>query len=426
MKAAILLVALVVLAMSSTLAQSAMIDIADVTASSEIGGNFDRLDDYLIDGSGLTDGAHTNSVEGTMWLSTGTDFGGEDTDPSVTFDLGEVYLVDRIHVWNYNEVNLPARGVNAVSIEYGITPALGSTLAGITNFTQAPGEEGYTGEVFDSFTPFEARYIKFDINSHHGGDNEFYGLSEVQFFGGTPPPEPQEIVMNFDCGREGWYPNGTSALTDQVGGVSFVATGGDPFMVVDQAVDGTAMGEVGFQVNVAGSPSDSFTAAFFWFADGGHGRVPYTLTGDGDYTVRLNPGAQQESGTGAWDASVYRMRLDFPDGDATAFVNAETVFTLDWFAVTADPEYVGIGNEAAADCDGDGLSSGFEVALGTNPFVADTDGDGVDDGTEVYNGSDPLDENSKVTVPATHAMGLMILALALGSLGILMRRRATN
>jgi len=188
MKSAIFGIAVLALAMSSAFAQTVTIDVIDVTASSEIGGAFDRLDDYLIDGSGLTGGAHTSDVEGNMWLSTGTDFGGEDLDPSVTFDLGAVHTIVSFHVWNYNEVNLPDRGVNDVSVEYGTTMALGSTVAGITNFAQATGVDGYTGEEFNSFTPFEARYIKFDINSNHGGDNVFYGLSEVEFYTLTITP----------------------------------------------------------------------------------------------------------------------------------------------------------------------------------------------------------------------------------------------
>lgn len=160
------------------------VDIANVTASSEIPPNFTRFDDFLIDGSGLNAvGEHGTSPDTSMWLSTGDGFGGADLDPFVIFDLGAVYEVNSLRVWNYNESGtLSRRGVNAVSVQYGTTNALGSTIAGITNFTQAPGAAGYTGELFTPAT-FNARYVKFDIDSNHGGDNNFYGLSEVKFDG---------------------------------------------------------------------------------------------------------------------------------------------------------------------------------------------------------------------------------------------------
>ena len=163
--------------------------VTGVTVSSELAGGFDRIGDYLVDGSGLSDGQHGTIPDGSMWLSGGTCCGSvEDLDPSITFDLGAVYTISSIHVWNYNESTgggLTERGVNEVSIEYGTTAALGETVAGITNFTQAPEPvvATYAGEVFDAFPPFTARFIKFDINSSHGGDNAFYGLSEVQFDG---------------------------------------------------------------------------------------------------------------------------------------------------------------------------------------------------------------------------------------------------
>lgn len=164
-----------------------------VETSSEIPG-FDRINDYIVDGSGMADGKHGNAPDGSMWLSTGTAFGGDDPDPSVTFILGDVHTITSIQVWNYNEVNLPLRGVNEVTIEYGTTAALGSSVPGITNFAVAAGAEGYEGEVFDGFAAFDAKYIKFNIDSHHGGDNNFYGLSEVQF-SGTVVPEPSTAVL---------------------------------------------------------------------------------------------------------------------------------------------------------------------------------------------------------------------------------------
>lgn len=184
--------AVLMLAMAPT--DAALISIApgNVTASSEIGASFNRQDDFLVDGSGLNgSGQHTPTVEPNMWLSTGTAFGGDDPDPFVIFDLGDIYTINSFHVWNYNESppDLTARGVNAVTVQYGITASLGSSVPGITNFTKANGLATYAGENFSGFTPFDARFIKFDIDSNHGGDNNFYGLSEVQF-DGVLVPEP--------------------------------------------------------------------------------------------------------------------------------------------------------------------------------------------------------------------------------------------
>ncbi|MDB2430111.1 hypothetical protein N9W62_08025, partial [Akkermansiaceae bacterium] len=71
----------------------------NVSSSSEIGGGFNRQDDFIVDGSGLSGGQHTPTVQPNMWLSTGTAFGGDDPDPWVIFDLGAVYTISSFHVW---------------------------------------------------------------------------------------------------------------------------------------------------------------------------------------------------------------------------------------------------------------------------------------------------------------------------------------
>ena len=183
---------------SALVSNAAIISIApgNVTASSQIGAPFDRQDDFIVDGSGLSGGQHTTAVQPNMWLSTGNGFGGIDPDPSVTFDLGAVYTITSFHVWNYNEAppNLTGRGVNSVSVEFGTTLALGGTIAGITNFAQADGLNTYAGENFSGFAPFNAQFIRFDINSNHGDGNTFYGLSEVQF-DGVLVPEPSSLAL---------------------------------------------------------------------------------------------------------------------------------------------------------------------------------------------------------------------------------------
>lgn len=188
-------------ALSIPSAEAALISIdpaTGVTASSEIPG-FDRIDDYIVSNGLNGSGEHSSGADGVAWLSTGNTptFGNEDTDPSVTFDLGAVYTINSFHVWNYNEnatgIQM-TRGVDAVSVEYGTTAGLGSTVPGITNFAIADGTPTYTGEDFSGFTPFNARYIKFDIDSNHGDVNVFYGLSEVQF-DGVLVPEPGSMAL---------------------------------------------------------------------------------------------------------------------------------------------------------------------------------------------------------------------------------------
>jgi hypothetical protein len=206
----LLTLAAVAMAMANLLtinvANADFIVIADPTtqviASSEIGAPFDRMDDYIVDGSGLSSGQHNNGSDLVAWLSTGIGFGDEDFDPSVIFDLGAVYTINSFHVWNYNENSTPAippgpqvgRGVNDVSVEYGTTAALGSTVPGITNFAIADGTDTYTGEDFGGLS-FNAQYIMFDINSNHGDANAFYGLSEVQFDGVAVIPEPASLAV---------------------------------------------------------------------------------------------------------------------------------------------------------------------------------------------------------------------------------------
>ncbi|MEJ6578916.1 MAG: lamin tail domain-containing protein [Akkermansiaceae bacterium] len=385
-----------------------------VTASSEIGAPFNRQDDFIVNGSGLSGGQHTPAVEPNMWLSTGTSFGGDDPDPYVIFDLGAIYTISSFHVWNYNESppNLTARGVNAVSIEYGATSALGSVLAGVTNFTKADGSAAYAGERFDSFTPFAARFIKFDIDSNHGGDNNFYGLSEIQFDGVLSNIEvsPDTFVTSAAHGAT----VGTLSTISGNPGDSFTyslvagagstdnakfQTAGDELQVGPYDFITTADNtEFSVRVRATGSPSGKqiekavvVTALADADADG------LLDAWEKQWAVNLGVlsglGNANEDGDGFSDLEEFNLRGQFPNLDPT---KADT----DDDTLNDDVEIAGAGlrpptDPTLADTDGDSLSDLVETNTGTffsptntgsDPTNADTDGDTLGDGVETNSG----------------------------------------
>lgn len=86
------LIALIAIPTLMGQAQADVIVIADpttqVTSSSVIiGCCTDRIDDRIVNGSGLSGGLHDVNPS-NMWLSAANGFGGIDPDPSMTFDLG--------------------------------------------------------------------------------------------------------------------------------------------------------------------------------------------------------------------------------------------------------------------------------------------------------------------------------------------------
>ena len=159
----------------------------------------------------------------------------------------------------------------------------------------------------------------------------------------------QPVVLPFTCGSDGFYPNATIYLDAASGAIAAAPTGPDPFILWDGAIDGDQLDEFAMQISVTDAPQESFTCALFWFSDGGHGRAPFTLN-SGAQLVRFNAPDSQTSGAGQWDANVYRIRLDLPDALHTPFVDAGTVFTIDWLAISDDPAFVPAPDYGSSDC----------------------------------------------------------------------------
>ncbi|MDG2125647.1 MAG: DUF4457 domain-containing protein, partial [Verrucomicrobiales bacterium] len=377
----------------------------------------------------MFDGEHTTAVQPNMWLSSGTAFGGDDPDPSVTFDLGAAYTITSFHVWNYNESppDLTARGVNEVSVEYGITETLGSTVPGITNFTQADGLEFYTGEEFDAFPPFSARFIKFVIKSNHGGDNNFYGLSEVQFNGTQSGliVTPSSFITSTSQGdKVGTLstPSGTAGDTFTYALVSGIGdTDNAKFQVVGNELQigahdfRTATDQQAFTIRIqsTGSPSGqqidsslSVTASADSDADDLLDVWELKWAGEGNLDLLSGQEGGNADGDSLTDLEEFNLRIQFPNLNPTlADSDGDTLDDGD--------EIAGAGQRPAtdptnADTDGDTLTDAVETNTGidngpgdtgSNPTLTDSDSDTFSDGKEIAAASNPNDPNS--TPPVT-------------------------
>ncbi|MFT5124087.1 MAG: hypothetical protein ACI9QL_001422 [Candidatus Omnitrophota bacterium] len=199
---------------SASFAYASLITPTGVTASSALTG-LSRPATTTIDGSGVTGGGgadtHGNSVSATMWTSNGTlgNLGTpavNDLDPEITFDLGGLYDVNTVRVWNYNENTFTRFGANSVEIFAGET--LG-TLASAGTFVFIEADSSTTTPAQDIVVPLNmVQFIRFDVLTNHDGaifdgtganggidGRSLTGLSEVRFDGTASIPEPSTAAL---------------------------------------------------------------------------------------------------------------------------------------------------------------------------------------------------------------------------------------
>ena len=167
--------------------------------SADVGSNPNMTPSDAIDGTGLPlntpalTGGHGNQWHEHWWGP-----GGNST-PQITIDLEANYVIDTIHVWNYNEGGVTNRGLRQVQIL--ISPdenEANLVLLGTYEFAVGPGTVGYAG--FDvalgaATTPAllnNARLVRIQGVTTWGSDSG--GLAEVQF-GGTLVPEPGSLAL---------------------------------------------------------------------------------------------------------------------------------------------------------------------------------------------------------------------------------------
>jgi hypothetical protein len=175
---AVIVSTVMILAISA--ASAAIVTDVGQRASSDLP-SFNRIATFATNGAGLSGNDHSEIPNGTMWLS-----GAGDTTGAFEIDLGAVYLVSSLRVWNYNEFlagrpDLLLRGVQIANIDLGMTPDSYTTVVANQIFNQAPGTFSDFSQVI-GIPMTAARFVRIDIQANYG-DPQFTGLSEVQVDG---------------------------------------------------------------------------------------------------------------------------------------------------------------------------------------------------------------------------------------------------
>ena len=166
-----------------------------------------------VNGSGLDETGllHGNIGDGTMWLSSE----GAEQPTWIEYDLGKLYRLHEMWVWNSNEGLEKSIGIGfkEVVIDYSVDGTEFVTFGTTHEFNQAPSTVNYAHNTTIDFTNISARYVRLTANSNFRNILDQYGLSEVRFFyipvqARAPKPDsgemevPLDVTLNWTAGRE--------------------------------------------------------------------------------------------------------------------------------------------------------------------------------------------------------------------------------
>ena len=154
----------------------------------------------LVTSAGLFGDRHAFVPQGCMWLSAT----GPNSTNYVTFNLGKLYTVNGMKVWNYNDSSFIS-GANG-RIQYGVSNAAISYSTDGVNFTTNVASQNFN-EGYGNFNPYAqsitfpsavvAQYIRFNIKTNWGGGATGVGLAKVRFLSNTNPPAVLSASENY-------------------------------------------------------------------------------------------------------------------------------------------------------------------------------------------------------------------------------------
>lgn len=147
----------------------------------------------LVSNVGLFGDIHCFVPGGAMWLSAsganGTNF--------VTFNLGGLYTLNAIKVWNYNDSAHVNYGVSNAAISYSTDGVNFTTNISSQGFNEAFGNYNPYAQTITLPSPVTAQYVRFNIKTNWGGGTSGVGLAKVRFISNTNPPAVLSASENY-------------------------------------------------------------------------------------------------------------------------------------------------------------------------------------------------------------------------------------
>jgi len=211
-------------------------DLITATADSNAPG---QGPENTINGSGLDENDLHSTETSDMWL-TAKDAPG----PAwIKYEFDKPYQLHQMLVWNYNGVNiLYIYGLKEITVEYSTDGTNWTQIESISEFPQAPGDDGYASDITVEFGGVAATYVRITANSNWDVYNLYnqYGLSEVRFTAipasaRGPSPDDQatdvsiDVTLGWRAGREAAEHNVYISADEQA-----VIDGTVPFDTVSQ------------------------------------------------------------------------------------------------------------------------------------------------------------------------------------------------
>jgi hypothetical protein len=131
-----------------------------------------------VNGSGLNVQDQHSTDLTQMWMTSGG------MPAWIQFELEKVYKLDRMLVWNSNQLieSMLGFGARSVGIEYSTDGETWAALEGVPEFAKASGTASYTADTTIDFRGVLAKFVKLTINANWGGITPQTGLSEIRFF----------------------------------------------------------------------------------------------------------------------------------------------------------------------------------------------------------------------------------------------------